>query len=340
MGERGDIVRTMQRAFAGEQRELAIFDPARATSPAVGRIAAKGLLDELSDCAYIVIDGVDGRAHHVALAAGTDLGELPIGGIVQARGASERAVDRRIAALAERGVYSTNVHLAELRALSLAGRDPEAIVEVHVRRLEALRRAGIVKRIGEGMWRVPDDLAARGRAYDRHRLSGSAIDLLSHLPIEKQVRAIGATWLDRQIIDGGRALSDRGFGADARAALTQREDFLVEQKLAERRGGRVILIRNLLATLRDREIGEAARTIAAETGLAHRPLPERGRVDGVYRRSVLLASGRFAMLDDGLGFSLLPWRPPIEKRLGQSVAAVIRGDNISWQFGRKITRSL
>jgi type IV secretory pathway VirD2 relaxase len=340
MGERGDIARTMQRAFAGEQRELAIFDAAGAASPVVGRIAAKGLLDELTDRAYIIIDGVDGRAHHAALAAGTDLAELPIGGIVEARGASERAVDRRIAALAEHGVYSTKVHLAELRGVPLAGRDPEAIVEAHVRRLEAFRRAGIVERMEEGLWRVPDDLPTRGRLYDRERLGASAVELLSHLPIEKQVRAIGATWLDQQLVDDARRLSDRGFGASAREALVDRKEFLVEQGLTSRRGERFILDRNFLITLRDREIDEAAKRVAAETGLVHRSLADSDRVAGVYRRSVLLASGRFAMIDDGLGFSLVPWRPVIEKRLGQNVAAILHGNDVSWQFGRNFARPL
>jgi hypothetical protein len=32
---------------------------------------------------------------------------------------------------------------------------------------------------------------------------------------------------------------------------------------------------------------------------------------------IALASGRFAILDGRLGFSLVPWRPVIEKRLGK-----------------------
>jgi hypothetical protein len=51
--------------------------------------------------------------------------------------------------------------------------------------------------------------------------------------------------------------------------------------------------------------------------------------------SAQLASGRFAMIDDGLGFSLVPWRPVIEKEIGREVVGVMRGDDISWQFGRK-----
>ena len=61
-------------------------------------------------------------------------------------------------------------------------------------------------------------------------------------------------------------------------------------------------------------------------------------VAGLYRRNVMLASGRYAMLDDGMGFSLVPWKPVIEQRLGQQIAATVRGGVVSWSFGR--TRSL
>ena len=59
------------------------------------------------------------------------------------------------------------------------------------------------------------------------------------------------------------------------------------------------------------------------------------RVAGVYRRSVMLASGRYAMLDDGMGFSLVPWRPVVEQRLGQSLAATMRDSGVSWEIGRQ-----
>jgi type IV secretory pathway VirD2 relaxase len=61
MGERGDIIRTMQRALSGERRELAIFDPDQAGGRVVGRLAAKGLADGLSDRTCAIVDGIDGR---------------------------------------------------------------------------------------------------------------------------------------------------------------------------------------------------------------------------------------------------------------------------------------
>lgn len=56
---------------------------------------------------------------------------------------------------------------------------------------------------------------------------------------------------------------------------------------------------------------------------------------GIYRRLVMLASGRYAMLDDGMGLSLVPWRPVIEQRLVQQIAATMRGGGVSWEFGRQ-----
>ncbi|MBC3468615.1 relaxase/mobilization nuclease and DUF3363 domain-containing protein [Pseudomonas sp. RW10S2] len=336
LGERGDIIRTMQRAMRGQQRELAVFEPGDEERRLTGRIADKGLTDELHDRGYLIVDGVDGKAHYVALNTRDDLSNYPVGAIVEVRGSAElRAADRNIIALASDGLYRADHHLAIARAQAAPGRDPQEVVAAHVRRLEALRRGGIVERVADGLWKVPDDLPEQGRRYDVRRLGGVAVELKSHLPVARQMRAIGATWLDEQLIEGGKALSAHGFGDEVRKALEKRADFLIEQGLASRRGPGVLLARNLLATLRDREVAEVARTMAAETGLAYRPTVDGRRVTGIYRRSVLLASGRYAMLDDGLGFSLVPWKPVIEQRLGQPIAVTMRGTWASWDVGRQ-----
>lgn len=336
MGERGDIVRTMQRGMSGMPRDLAVFDAGENARPVVGRVVAKGMADELYDRGYLVVDGTGGKAHYIALSAKVELERYPVGSVVEARGSAEiRAADKNIAALAVDGLYRTDHHLTTATAQATPMRDPKEVVDAHVRRLEALRRAGIVERVAEGVWRVPNDLPERGRQYDAQRLGGVSVELRSHLPIELQVRVIGATWLDRQLIDGASGIANNGFGGEVREALRQRSDFLVEQGLAERRGSRVVLARNLLATLRDRELAVAGKFLQDATGLSFRPLHDGARVSGLYRRSLQLVSGRFAMLDDGTDFSLVPWRPMIEQRLGQTMAAVIRGNGVSWEFGRQ-----
>ena len=66
-------------------------------------------------------------------------------------------------------------------------------VDAHVRRLEALRRSRAVERIADGIWRIPPDFLSRAQAHDTQRAAGVGIELRSHLPIEQQVRAQGAT---------------------------------------------------------------------------------------------------------------------------------------------------
>jgi len=338
MGERGDIIRTMQRALGQAQCELVIFDPKR-SKPVIGRIADKGMTDELSDRTYLIVDGIDGRAHYARLAANVDISDLPAGGVAELRGVTEpRRVDESIADVAIDGIYRTETARQRLADASPAVRNPASIIDAQVRRLEALRRGNIVERLGDGVWRVPRDLPESAMRYDQSRLGGVQPVVRSYLPAERQIRAVGATWLDEQLTRSSAPLSSVGFGATVQRALEDRKLFLVEQGLAERRGQHIVLARNLLSTLRTKELESTGRRIESETGLVHRLTHDGDRVSGAYRRSLLLASGRFAMLDDGVGFSLVPWRPVIESYLGRSVSAVVRGYTVSWDIGRSLSR--
>ena len=334
MGERGDIIRTMQRAFTESDASWRSSTRIQAGGRVVGRLAATGLLDGLSERAYAIVDGIDGRAHYVPIGQ-ADLSEFPVGGIVEARPTPLRAADRNVAALSKDGVYLTEEHRAHLRAQGDPRPHSEEIVDAHVRRLEALRRAGIVERETEGIWRIPPDLVARGHAYDRQRTGGVDVQLHSHLPVDRQVTTMGATWLDRTLVNGDAAIANAGFGATVKEALRKRVDFLVEHGFAQRDGERMKVPSNLLTALRQRDLDGVAKALTAETGMSYRPLVDGERATGVYRRMVVTASGRFAMLDDGLGFSLVPWRPVLEQRIGQQLTATIRGDHVTWSFGRQ-----
>ena len=126
-----------------------------------------------------------------------------------------------------------------------------------------------------------------------------------------------------------------GFGDEVRGALSARIDHLATKGLARRTGARVVFARDLLETLRERDLQTAVRQLEQSSGLAHRPLAKEGVVAGVYRQRVNLASGRFAMIDSGLGFSLVPWRPEMERRLGREISGMRQaGGGIAWSFGR------
>ncbi|MBN8552568.1 MAG: DUF3363 domain-containing protein [Caulobacterales bacterium] len=264
LGERGDIIKRMHRALTerGIERGSASYVLAAECldTPIVGRLVDRGLDDELKGSAYAVVDGVDGRTHHIKLSDLDAAGDSAPGSIVELRRFDDANGERRIA------------------------------------------------------------LAIR-----------------SDLDIERQITASGATWLDRQnIAREPVALSDGGFGAEVRHALDRRAEYIIEQGLADRNGQRVTFARNLIDTLRARELETLGEKLAAETGQPFNRADSGEYVAGSYRQRFTLASGRFAMIDDGLGFQLVPWTPSLEKQLGRHVSGVARDDGgIDWSFGRK-----
>jgi hypothetical protein len=110
---------------------------------------------------------------------------------------------------------------------------------------------------------------------------------------------------------------------------------LVDCGLARRRQGQPIFDRNLLDTLTWRDLADTATQIASQTGLAFRPVEEGDHVSGIYRRRVDLASGRFALIEDGHQFLLVPWRPIVDRHLGREVSGVLQAGSISWNLRRE-----
>ena len=96
--------------------------------------------------------------------------------------------------------------------------------------------------------------------------------------------------------------------------------------------------KDMLPTLARREVEDAGKRLAQERGMPFRMAESGERISGTYRQSVQLVSGRYALVERSHEFTLVPWRPVIEKQLGQQVTALIRGGGISWEFGR--TRGL
>jgi hypothetical protein len=155
--------------------------------------------------------------------------------------------------------------------------------------------------------------------------------------LASQITAPGATWLDHRLVGKEDAsFAHGGFGAEVRAAVSARVDHLIEEGLARRQGQRVILARDLLATLRRRELDQAAERLTGDTGLSYRPAAPDDEVVGTFRRRLNLSSGRYAMIDDGLGFSLVPWSPSMERQLDRHVSGIVRADGgVDWSFRRR-----
>lgn len=101
LGERGDIIRTMQRALSGSRHEHAIWDPA-GNATLQGRILAKGVSDELRETGYLIVEGMDRRAHYVQLAGHADLARYPRGADVSIRHAPTPRVPNRVRVVIQR----------------------------------------------------------------------------------------------------------------------------------------------------------------------------------------------------------------------------------------------
>jgi hypothetical protein len=91
----------------------------------------------------------------------------------------------------------------------------------------------------------------------------------------------------------------------------------------------------MLTQLRNRELKRVAGQLSREQGLAYAEARSGTQIEGVYKRSVDLASGRFALIEKSREFTLVPWRPVLDRNLGKSMSGIMRGETISWTLGRQ-----
>jgi len=348
LGERGDIIKAINRALKarGEERALESYSlhGEEAKAKIVGRVIDKRLTDELDERLGLVVDGVDGRVHHVALgseAMANAAEEASIGSIVEfaPAPAGPRPADRNIAQLAgASGEYCPNVHriVAQASRVRVPGGDYDAYVESHVRRLEALRRAGIVERTDADHWRIPADFETRAADYDAQRRGRVTLRVLSSLDLEAQIDANGATWLDREMTSTSRAPIVRaGFGAEVDRAMKQRRQTLVEMGHAWRTPDNVIRAPgDLVARLERSEIERVGKSMAAEKHAPFKMKAEGERVSGVFTGTTNLVSGKYAVIENAYEFTLVPWRPVMDDRLGRQISGIVRDAGISWDFTR------
>jgi type IV secretory pathway VirD2 relaxase len=353
LGQRVDTIAIMQRALGEEAAERSVshfmIHRELPRSPITGHLKGKGLAgDGLTDKAYLVIDGVDARVHYLELDAAVMPDEARIGAIFTiGREASARSVDKTIAALAARnhGFYEPRQHAEIARMIQrIPGGDVEGHVEAHVRRLEALRRAGIVERLDADHWEIPKDFLEQSAAYDKQHGRKLVVEVHSAIDLDRQVGADAATWLDRQLVGRHRVeTAPMGFGHKVEKALERRQETLIARNLAYRaQDGGVRYQPDLLATLQRRELDRAGGRLAARSvePLTYIPARDGATVRGIYRGSVALTGGRFAVVADERHFTLVPWRAVLERFRGREVTGLVSGMGVSWQLGLQRTRGL
>ncbi len=295
VGSRGDILAQIHAAVAGDRTRYRIVRAGQAlekdhvggSDVVYGRVASKGLSDELKGAFYAVVEAPTGHAYHVPLdprsAEVVRAGDL-VSLTTQPEG-PVRPVDRQIAevARARGGVYALEPAVG-------------GAAHPHERRLRELERLGLVAREAPQRWRISptllEDLAAQhsGRPI-RHRV------LLRKQPLSlgEQVRHPGPVWLDRVETDG---LAPHGLGAEVQGAVAQRREVLRRLGVEPDDPNRGAKVREL----ERRRVGAEVAARARQTFLPTAPDAFRGRVQvgeaGPYREA-------YAVVSDGERFVVL-----------------------------------
>ncbi|API61073.1 conjugal transfer protein TraI [Tardibacter chloracetimidivorans] len=343
MGERGDIIRTMQCAYSSRgnapaMADQAIYDPAaHGVRPLVGRVVERGISDEYNDGHYMIVEATDGRSHYVEIGQGENIEPQATGSIVRIgpREGVVRPVDRTIVevAAANNGRYSVDAHLRHDPSAS------ERFAQTHDRRLEAMRkRMNSVEREPDGTWIITPDHLDKVEKFEARQLRDRpvSVETLSVQPLDKLVDADAATWLDKELVASApEPLRDAGFGRDAQDAQARRRQWLIAQQLAEEQDGRTVYRRGMLAALQRREVLRVAGQLSDDLGKPFAEAKVGERIEGRLARSVEMASGRHALIERSRDFTLVPWRPVLERHVGKDVSGIMRDSGINWTFGRQ-----
>lgn len=262
LGQRGDIMKTMQRVLndAGIDRgasDYSVFDATKPDLKITGKIVAIGVSNELQDHHYVVVDGTDGKLHY-----------------------------------------------AEIGRLSPYD-PPSKYMVVTLRSQERAEQQGRARQITARLF------------------------IESHVPFSELATADGATWLDRKLLSRqSETYREKGFGAEANRALRLRQRWLVHEGLMTEKGGRMVAQRRLLATLTKRDISVTGSQLAEKLRMRHVNSSELGAANIKTIQSARMASGRFAVMQKGKEFALVPWRQVRRERKGKGLGIAV-GSRIS-----------
>ena len=343
MGDRGDILKAYHRAITRAKLDRSfdsepIYDAAaKLAQPITGRVIDKGVLDDVNDRSYIVLDTMQGEALFVETGREANVAHIERGMVVTAgpQAYVPKASDYTIADIASKrgGKYSPSFHEMS---------DPgarEEFIKAHVRRLEAMRRAGHAERNADGSWNVPKDYLKRAASYEKSRSFGNPVklDVRSRAPLAKLTQTIGKTWLDTELMSDDLESDVSGFGKEVEALKAQRQRFLISQKLMNRSSG---VTQNTLDALEQQDLNAAGKALSEQLTKPYEAPPESGRISGVYREAIHRASGKYAVIEKSKEFTLVPWRDTMDRNLGKSISGVVKGQTISWTLTKARGQSI
>lgn len=343
LGDRGDIIKAYHRALKQASLERAsysdpVYDPAASLAkPITGRIVKTGILDDVSDRSFIVVDSVHGEAIFVETGHAENIAGLEADMIVRAgpQSYAPKQSDYTIADIASKrgGIYSPSAHEMS---------DPSAreeFIKAHVRRLEAMRRKGHAERNSDGSWKIPRDYLRRAADYEKARGFGNPVklDVLARSSLHELSTTIGKTWLDEDLKNDGQNGRYEGFGEEVEAAKAQRRQFLIQRGLL---ADKEAVSETTLKALETLDLDAASKRLSSALGKPYVQAPERGQISGTFREAIVRPSGKYAVIEKSKEFTLVPWRETMDRNLGKTLSGNIKGQTISWTLTKARGQSI
>jgi type IV secretory pathway VirD2 relaxase len=301
LGDRNDIIRQLYSQMGHEAgRVVRLNAGAELSEPIAGVVIAKGSTDEIGEDRFVVVRGKGGEAHYGRVRDGDGYRDLDIGSVAELGAGQQRKqkVAEQIAAVAKvnGGLYSAKLHEAYLRASQPDSTDRE--IDSNVR--SAVWRLNFVAGFDQAGVSAAENgvFTVEPGTFTQFSQRGSQrtdVRVIAEHPLAEQVEAHAATWLDRQAF-GRRADERTADHPNVQKAIEQRREWLLKNGYARRDGDTVELLPGALDNLAAEERTRLAKRLARKYGLPVNELPQGGDVEGEYRGTEHLHSGKLAIV--------------------------------------------
>ena len=314
LGMRGDIIKQMHRALDGDPGRYHVGSPGQSRNggdaeraPMLhGRIASKGLSDEVKGSFYAIIETARGEGYYVSLDPRAAQ-ELREGDLVSfgTRPRHERPGTTR-------PQIPSADHVIANKPES-EGTPPIGSPEKQQREARGIIHASLSNNNSAPIGNFRDTSNSRTeRAASpaaQYQMDAPPRVVRDALRLDEQIRHRGPVWLDRVATN---ALAHYGFGAEVRKAVEERERVLRDLGVNPADPRRLRKLREL----ERRRIGEAAARQSGERFLAKTPDRFRGRIKVMEREK---GGGSYAIVTDGARFAIVPLTHDVKAQDGKAV---------------------
>ncbi len=116
---------------------------------------------------------------------------------------------------------------------------------------------------------------------------------------------------------------------------TSTDTYSASVRISNSSSGREAYRRGAFAALQRRELLRLARLLARETGKAFSETKVGDPVEGKLSRRIDAAGGRYALVEKAKEFTLVPWKPVLDRHIGKMVGGMMREGRVNWTIGRE-----